>query len=205
MISATLENLFNYNLSASPRARKICAELKGKRLQISVDGLDFQIVIESLGHSIALGFTPNGACEVEISGSIVNLMALTGKNPAILLQTGAVKVRGDANILQEFRELIMLLRPDLEEELGKLIGDAAAHQLGRITKSLLVFRRRASLTTVQNLAEYFSHESGDLVPGAEAEVFFENVDALREACDRCEARLNSILSSLEHNALEISP
>jgi ubiquinone biosynthesis protein UbiJ len=39
-----------------------------------------------------------------------------------------------------------------------------------------------------NWAEYLAHESGDLVPRAQAEQFLVEVDDLRERVDRLQAR-----------------
>jgi ubiquinone biosynthesis protein UbiJ len=49
---------------------------------------------------------------------------------------------------------------------------------------------------VQNAAEYFAHERGDLVPAAEAEAFMSDVDRLREDVDRTEARIAHIEARL---------
>ena len=46
-------------------------------------------------------------------------------------------------------------------------------------------------------AEYFAHERGDLVPRAEAEVFLEGVDRLREDVDRAAARVDALVARLD--------
>jgi ubiquinone biosynthesis protein UbiJ len=50
------------------------------------------------------------------------------------------------------------------------------------------FGRRAATTGMRNVAEYLAHERRDLVPRAEAEDFYRNVERLREDLDRLEAR-----------------
>jgi ubiquinone biosynthesis protein UbiJ len=50
---------------------------------------------------------------------------------------------------------------------------------------------------VQNAAEYFAHETRDLVPRAEAEVFLGEVDRLREDVDRAAARVEALLARFE--------
>jgi len=86
----------------------------------------------------------------------------------------------------------MLLKPDVEEELSKLIGDTPAHQALRLAKAVTGFGRRAMNTGVRNVAEYLAHERGDLVPRAEAEDFYRGVERLREDLDRVEARVHLI-------------
>jgi len=50
---------------------------------------------------------------------------------------------------------------------------------------------------VRNVAEYLAHESGDLVPRAEAEDFYRGVERLREDLDRLEARTRIIETAAE--------
>jgi ubiquinone biosynthesis protein UbiJ len=197
VLTSLVENMLNRNLGASPRARELCAALRGRRLQVRVDDLGLRIGFESLGGSLRLTRDPEGEFEAEISGSPLNLIALAGKSPERLLQSGAVQVRGDAELLQRYRELGLLLRPDLEEELSRLVGDAPAHQFARFARGAAAFGRRSTDTAVRNAAEYFAHESGDLVPRAEAEVFLEGVDRLREDVDRAAARVDALLARLE--------
>jgi ubiquinone biosynthesis protein UbiJ len=99
-----------------------------------------------------------------------------------------VTLRGDAEVAQKFRELAMLHKPDVEEELSKLIGDTPAHQALRLVRMATGFGQRAAQTSVRNVAEYLAHERGDQVPRAEAEDFYRGVERLREDLDRIEAR-----------------
>ena len=189
MLTDLVENLLNRNLGASPRARELCAQLRERRLAITLSGTPLRLAVESTGDSLRLWRHQGGEFHVEVEGTPLNLVALAGPEPEALLQRGAVTIRGDVELAQRYRELALLLRPDLEEELSRLVGDAPAHQLARLAGSAFGFARRALSTTALNLAEYAAHERGDLVPRAEAEPFLEGVDRVREDVDRLEARL----------------
>jgi ubiquinone biosynthesis protein UbiJ len=118
----------------------------------------------------------------------MSLAQLAGPEPEEIIRRGDVRIEGDAEIAQKFRELAMLLKPDVEEELSRLIGDTPAHQALRFVKLATGFGRRAAQTSVRNVAEYLAHERGDLVPRAEAEDFYRGVERLREDLDRLDAR-----------------
>jgi ubiquinone biosynthesis protein UbiJ len=96
----------------------------------------------------------------------------------------------------------MLLKPDVEEELSRLIGDTPAHQALRLVRTVAGFGRRAATTGVRNVAEYLAHERRDLVPRAEAEDFYRGVERLREDLDRLEARA-VLLSTAEAAAPDV--
>ena len=122
----------------------------------------------------------------------MSLEALAGSQPEDVIQRGDVTIRGDAELAQKFRELAMLLKPDVEEELSRLIGDTPAHQAMRLARLAAGFGRRTVETGVRNMAEYLAHERGDLVPRAEAEDFYRGVERLREDLDRLDARTRAI-------------
>ncbi len=75
------------------------------------------------------------AADAELSGGPLSLLALAGPQPEAVLQRGDVQITGDAELAQRFRELAMLLKPDIEEELSAVIGDVPAHQLGRLARA----------------------------------------------------------------------
>lgn len=188
MLTQAIENLLNRNLPRSPRAGELAAALHGKAVRIEARGLGWVVFVESLGTSLRLTKARPGDPDAEISGSLMNLAALAGPHPEEVIRRGDVSIRGDAEIAQKFRELAMLLKPDVEEELSKLIGDTPAHQALRFVRGVAGAGRRAATTQVRNVAEYLAHESRDLVPRAEAEDFYRSVERLREDLDRLDAR-----------------
>jgi len=194
MLTQAIENLLNRNLPRSPRAGELCAALAGKRVRIEARGLGWVLVAEALATSIRLTKSDDTGTppDAEISGSLLNLAALAGTHPEEVIQRGDVEIRGDAEVAQKFRELAMLLKPDVEEELSRLIGDTPAHQALRLVRMATGFGKRAAKTGVRNVAEYLAHERGDLVPRAEAEDFYRGVERLREDLDRLEARARVI-------------
>jgi ubiquinone biosynthesis protein UbiJ len=200
MLTQAIENLLNRNLPRSPRARELCESLQGKSLRIEARGLGWVVHVESLGSSVRLSrAVGEKAPDAEISGSLMNLGALAGPAPEEVIRRGDVTIRGDAEIAQKFRELAMLLKPDVEEELSRLIGDTPAHQALRFVRSMAGAGRRAATTSVRNVAEYLAHESRDLVPRAEAEDFYRSVERLREDLDRLDARAQ-LLERVDENA-----
>jgi ubiquinone biosynthesis accessory factor UbiJ len=188
MLTATLGNLLNRGLPRSPRARQLCAELTGKSVAIVIrDIARFRVASNGLTLTVSRDEMP---ADATISGGPLSLLALSGESGQAVLQRGDVTTSGETDTAQAFRELAQLLRPDLEEELSLLIGDVAAHQLGRFARLTAGWGRRAADTTLKNLAEYLGHERADLVSRNEGEQFLRGVDQVREGVDRLQARLD---------------
>jgi ubiquinone biosynthesis accessory factor UbiJ len=194
MLTATLENVLNRGLPRSPRAQQLCAELAGRSVAVAITGSSRRILVESTGLSLKLRAVSPGPLaspgDATISGGPFSLLALSGPAPEAVLQRGDVRIDGDAELAQKFRELALLLRPDLEEELSLVVGDVPAHQLGRFARAAFGWTRKAASTTVRNAAEYLGHERRDLVPRSEAEQYLRGVDTLREDVDRLAARID---------------
>src|SRR4051794_23531322 len=203
MLTSTLENVLNRGLPRSPRAQQLCAELAARRVAIEIvpalangsyvlvestgDALKLSVVTAGTVQGTAAGMLPPDAI---ISGGPLSLLALSGPAPEAVLQRGDVRIDGDAELAQKFRELALLLRPDLEEELSLVLGDVPAHQIGRFARAAFGWTRKAAETTMRNAAEYLGHERRDLVPRSEADQYLQGVDKLREDVDRLAARID---------------
>jgi ubiquinone biosynthesis protein UbiJ len=194
MLTATIENLLNRGLPRSPRAQQLCAELAGRRIAIEAPAVA-RLLVESTGNCLRItrGSLP---ADAEVIGGPLSLLALTAGGAQEPLTSGQIEVRGDAQVAEKFRDLAQLLRPDPEEELSLLIGDAAAHRIGRLTRGALEWTRNAAATLLKDTGEYFSHERGDLVPREEGEQFLRDVDALREDLDRLDTRIELLAQRL---------
>ena len=188
MLTATLENVLNRGLPRSPRAQQLCAELTGRSVAVEVREIT-RLLLESTGSTLRITRGAAGA-DAEIVGGPFGLLALGAEHPEAVLQRGDVEIRGDAELAQKFRELVLLLRPDPEEELSGLIGDVPAHQIGRFARMARSWTHRAARTTAENLAEYLAHERQHLIPRNEGDQFLRGVDAVREDVDRLEARID---------------
>jgi ubiquinone biosynthesis accessory factor UbiJ len=188
MLTTTLGNLLNRGLPRSPRARQLCAELAGKSLAIVArDIARVRVASNGVQLSVTRDETP---ADASISGGPLSLLALSGESGAAVLQRGDVTVSGETETAQAFRELAQRLRPDLEEELSLVVGDVAAHQLGRLARLTANWGRHAADTTLKNLGDYLGHERADLVSRNEGEQFLRGVDQVREGVDRLQARLD---------------
>jgi ubiquinone biosynthesis protein UbiJ len=188
MLTTTLGNLLNRGLPRSPRARQLCAQLAGKSVAIVVrDIACIRVASNGVQLTVTRDETP---ADATITGGPLSLLALSGDSGQAVLQRGDVAVSGETETAQGFRELAQLLRPDPEEELSLLVGDVAAHQLGRLTRLTAGWGRHAADTTLKNLGEYLAHERADLVSRNEGEQFLRGVDQVREGVDRLQARLD---------------
>jgi len=196
-----IERLLNHAVAQartdSPRAAELLGLLAGRRLAIQIRGTPWAGVVESTGTALKLHPARDDAnpaaasphADALIAGAPLSLLALAGDEGQAAIQRGDVRIEGDAEIAQQFRALALLLRPDLEAGLARLLGRSGAHIAMRGLRGALDWTRAAAWTSIQNVSEYLAHESGDLVSRAQAEHFLRGVEQLRERLDRLDARL----------------
>jgi ubiquinone biosynthesis protein UbiJ len=178
----------------SPRAAALIASLQGRRLAIRISGSPWSSVVESTGSTLKASRvtdagTADKPADATITGAPLSLLALAGADAQSVIQRGDVRIEGDAEIAQQFRELGRLLRPDLETSLAGVLGRSGAHIAMQSLRAATDWTRAAAWTQIRNVSEYLAHERGDLVPRSEAEHYLSGVDQLREQLDRIDARL----------------
>ncbi len=196
MLLATIEKILNRSLPRSPRAQGLAATLAGRSLAVEMTGAG-QVILSSTGAGIRLQRDSGAPADARVSAGPFSLLALAGGQSQSLSRTGAT-LSGDAEVARQFGELLGLLKPEPEEELAQLIGDAPAHHLGRLARAAAAFGNRATHTTLRNVAEYLAHERRDLVPRAEGRQLLDGIDTLRDDVDRFAARLEQLAQRRKH-------
>ena len=137
-----------------------------------------------------------------IAGSPFALLQLAAPRGGVSskIRHTPAQVRGDAEIANLYRQLFAMARPDMEEELSRIVGDLAARRLSQFARQTAAWVRRARRTAGENIAEYLQEESRDLVNKTELEEFLQGVDMLRETADRVEARIARLEQRLKGSA-----
>lgn len=186
------ESVLNRNIAASASARALCARLQARVIALHIEGTPFDIYLQSTGERMEVSTTQPATPHATLSGTPLAFLRMVGPQPETAVRSGSMQIQGDAEVAQGFSELFAHARPDLEEELSRLIGDVAAHQVGNAARSAVAFARRAHSTLLQNVSEYLQEEGRDVPSRTEGEEFLADVDKLRDDVERIEARIARI-------------
>lgn len=182
--------LVNRQIKSTTPARELCANMTGKVIAIRVQNTALAMFFEIGADALNIASDYDDEPDVSLSGSLLSLASLATGEAAI--RSGAVEIRGDAELAQSFRELLQFGRPDLEEELSAFIGDAPAHGVGDVARRIGAWSRDARDTMRQNISEYLQEESRTVPSRHEVEAFQRDVDALRDDVARLNARMQRI-------------
>ena len=175
-------------LATQPAARARLAAHVGKVLRVALPGMNLDLALEGDGFAAApaeseptLVLTPDPA-------ALPRWLAGGSLNELFRTRGDGVFAADLAKALADF-DWVLALRPWL--------GDIAASRADQFLRDFAPWRERALESAGRNLAEYAVHEQGMLAEPHAVQGFIAEVDALREASDRLEARLKLLESHSE--------
>jgi ubiquinone biosynthesis accessory factor UbiJ len=207
---AAIESVLNRSIGRSQKADAAARRLDRTSLQVDVEGIARiraavcanRLTLTAERPASAAGGGPGA--DAVLSGSPFALFNLLTEGAARSARgatpnhpRAAVRIVGDAEVAGRYRELFALARPDLEEELSRLVGDLPARRLSLAAQGALGWVKKFGRTARENVAEYLEEESRDLVAKPEVEEFVQGVDRLRDTAERIEARLSRIEQRLK--------
>ncbi|MEO1246677.1 MAG: SCP2 sterol-binding domain-containing protein [Pseudomonadota bacterium] len=193
VLLAPLLSRVNRNLAEITPAGALLEELEGR---------SFAVRIERSALAIALSVT-NGTLEtstdipeepdVVIEGPLSGLLQMaTADGDMAALAGSGVSVAGRADLAQSFQRLLKLAKPDPEEELAGVIGDAAAFGVSKTLRRVRDWGRQSQRIMAANVREYLQEERRE-VPSRHAMTrFTRDVQTLRDDVERAEARLRKL-------------
>ena len=189
MLLERLEAVLNRNVADSRRAQALARQLDGRVMSLNVEGTPLAFYFRAEGGRLSLAPRPATPADASLSGTPIALLALAGPKAEGALRKGGVRIEGDAEIAQKFRDLLEQAQPDFEEELARVLGDVAARRVANAARGLFDWGRKAAGSLTGSVVEYLQEEGRDLPTRVEVDEFLEGVDRLRDDAERLEAKL----------------
>jgi ubiquinone biosynthesis protein UbiJ len=187
VIAAGLEMALNQYLRLDPDIPPRLAALDGKVIAIEPGvGLSFYLLPSADGVRVVDRY--EGEFSVRIRGPLVAL-ARQWRDQRV---DGGIAVEGDTAVGREFQTILAGLDIDWEEQLSRVVGDAAAHHLGNLWRGFRGWGRRTFDILSRDGAEYLQQELRALPPRHAVERFLSAVDILREDADRLAVRIERL-------------
>ncbi|MET0067217.1 MAG: SCP2 sterol-binding domain-containing protein [Candidatus Thiodiazotropha sp.] len=193
---ATFEQLLNATLKLDPESPQRLAPLHGKVIQIQVLGLGLSLYLIPDPQGIQCLGQIEGEADCVLRGTPWGLANLSNERSSTeQLFSGEVTIEGDTALAQRFGDFIATLDIDWEEQLSRLTGDVAAHEIGGLFRGVLNWGAKTRATAEQNLKEYLQEELRMLPTVYEMQPFLQEVDRLRDDVERLEARIQRLESA----------
>lgn len=193
------EGALNQALGLDAAARQDLLALLAEPVTATVDPPGLTVQLQAEGDRLGLTVTGQRSDTLALAGSALAFASLMLGDREVFAQ-GRIEVNGDVTLAQQLQAVINRLEPDWEAALAARIGDVPAHFLGRRVREAIQWSRRAHESLLANVEEYLHEETRTLPPRAELDARFQDIDDLRLAVDRLEARTARLEASNSENS-----
>ena len=193
-MTAVLEDAINRLLRLDPDMLARLGELDGKCIGLCLadDDRDLEFFLFPSAAGFRVRATHDVAPDVTIRGDVPVFTRLVfGGSPTT--RAGELQISGDIELGQDFQRVLRALDIDWEERTAHVVGDVAAHQLGRVARGLRAWARQSGEYLRQDVREYLQEESRLLARREAVDCFLGAVDTLRADADRLEQRLTRLM------------
>lgn len=180
----------NHLLVREPWALERLKPYAAKRVKLSCAPVSIALMVQPDGLFAATTEAEAAQFDVTIAVPLDALPAFVQGGQAAVMKH--VRIEGDAEFATTLAKLAEHLRWDPEEDLARVIGDAPAHRLGIVARSVQEQAQRTGRNLLDTFSEFFLDERPQLVRRSALAAFDAELSKARDALARVEKRIERI-------------
>lgn len=189
-----IEAAVNRLLQQDPAALQVFATHAGRLVCVQIDSFN-RVYLRLSAQGLGLSLHNEAQPDVTMSGSLADFIALAkADNKANQLINSAIDMDGDTELSITLAKVLQQLDIDWEALIQPLTGGLLAHQLGKGVRGLMKWGRSTQATYTVAAKEYLEDEAQLVTPEPQLSEFASQVDELRLAADRLQARITFLES-----------
>ena len=190
---AGVELGLNRVLAMDSTALPRLARLHGRIIALECSAPQLQLFIRPSAEGLGLAAHYAGEPDCRLRAPASSLLRLaSGKNQSEVLHSAEVSLEGDTAALLDLVGVLQDLELDWEYELSRWLGPVASQLFGSHVRSRVNWTQQTLDSLRLDLADYLSEESRSLVGKREADARFAELDRLKLALDRLDARIERL-------------
>jgi len=196
-VETGLNRVLRLDGTALPRLQA----LRGKVIAVHCQNPALELFILPSGDGLQLASQWHAPADCTLTAPAASLarLALSREKTAVLHRP-EVSLEGDSAVLLQLAGILQDLELDWEYELSRWLGPVATTLLAGHLRSRVNLASHGAASLKQNLADYLAEESRTLVGQREADARFAELDQLKLALDRLEARIERLTSANKSDA-----
>lgn len=189
MLCLPAEGIINHLLQYDQAALAQLHQHNGRLLCLKADRLG-PVYLRLHSQGISLSLQNDALPDVTLSGTVLDFLQLAsaGNKPDQLINS-QIDMDGDTELALAISTVAQNLDIDWEALIQPVTGGLLAHQLGRGVRSTLHWGKSTTATYKTAAKEYLEDEVQLLATRTMVDSFNNEVDQLRLACDRLDARV----------------
>ena len=191
LFNKTVEAAINSILLEDELLRADILQFEGALLVVDFIGVDLNLNIKFCNNKVKLyDETPLADSTTTISATIFDFIhVLRELSSGEDITSSGLKISGDVAVVMKMIQVLKKTSIDWEQYLATKIGDVPANFIGRGLRAARDIFGHASSSTKNNMKDFLQDEVELLPDQAEVDFFSDDVDQLRDAVARLEARI----------------
>lgn len=196
-VEAGLNRALRLDGTALPRLQA----LSGKVIAMQCQNPALELFILPSGDGLQLAAQWHAPADCTLTAPAASLVRLAlSREKTAILHRPEVSLDGDSAVLLQLAGILQDLELDWEYEISRWLGPVATTLLAGHLRSRVNLASHGAASLKQNLADYLAEESRTLVGQREADARFAELDQLKLALDRLEARIERLTSAHKPDA-----
>ncbi len=197
LLMGALETALNKYLALDQNSCFFLAPLAGKVIAVTITPFNDTIYLCPTVDSFQILDQFPGQPDTRLTGSVfaLGLMGLSSK-PMRSNFSGEVKIEGDMDTGRNIQGLFVKLDINLEEQLARYTGENIARDISRLFRAGQNWSKESIDTFRLNASEFLQEETRDLPAGPEVDIFYRQIDELRNDFDRLQSKVERIENQL---------
>ncbi|MBX2857142.1 MAG: SCP2 sterol-binding domain-containing protein [Cellvibrionaceae bacterium] len=193
---ALLEAAINKALNYDPGSQAALEKLHDSLLQIDCTQPEFTLFINCRNAKLYLSSAKSVAADASISGKLPNLMALLNKSQHSLAHSG-VDCAGNLTLINDYQKLLANLDIDWQAILAQVFGDVASTPLAMCFEGMSTWAKTRRQQIPQHVSEFLQSEVNLIPSQNDLASFCGQVDELRSATDRLQAKIEQLAAATQ--------
>lgn len=197
LFAAALEAGINRVLDLDEKSGDRLGRLEGKLLQLDLTGIEITLFIRVQDRGVRVDLDAESEPDTTVRGSPAALisMAAGDEDGGWSLPDSSVEIFGDANLARDLERLFSRLDPDFEGFISGFTGDVVANQVAAGLRQGVEVAQEALRSGSEMLGGWITGEGELGVKPDEMRRFVSEVDALRKAAEKLQARMDGLTES----------
>jgi ubiquinone biosynthesis protein UbiJ len=176
-----------------PQAISLLQPLKDKSLTVIITDVDYIITLTSDGQNL---FANNNASKNVLQGNLAYIIELLfNKNMQELIMEDKLEYEGSLKDLKEFYKFVEAIDIDIVYKISQATSPSFADTVSKPFFKAKEYLKNSRKESIEDIKDYLTHETGTLISKNEANAFYTQVQELKQAIDRIEAKLNLLQGS----------
>ena len=176
-----------------PQATALLLPLKGKFLTVVVTDVDYTITLASDGQNL---FANNVPSKNVLQGTLAYIIELLfNRNMQELIIEDKLEYEGSLKDLKEFYKFVQAVDIDIVYKISQVTSPSFADAVSKPFLKAKEYLKNSRKENLEDIKDFLTHETGMLISKNEANCFYTQVQELKQAIDRIEAKLNLLKGS----------